>query len=221
MIMPPDASILWTWVYITLGLALVPLWWRALLQKDLEVDRSLRPEDVQVTDGVMLQERDGLLLALRQHAQHMRIVYGMEVAVEPRGVHQVEEEQRMLLFEVVQELLLYLAGRDCHGGGRIALGRADGYMWSRSSRRGNASISAGRRSGRAGYGRSPTICSSTSTSACGTSVGTCGSSRTGAAPGESFWRPGSSWRMRRSSGLRQPAHRAHSNPGRRRGNVGF
>jgi SSS family solute:Na+ symporter len=110
MIMPPGASLLWTWVYVILGLALVPLWWRALVQEDLEVDRSLRPEDVQVTDRILLQERDGLLLPLRrQLAQHMRIVYGMEVVVEPRGVHQVEEEgQRILLFEVVQELLLYL-----------------------------------------------------------------------------------------------------------------
>ena len=125
MIMPPGASILWTWVCIILGLALVPLWWRAMLQEDLEVDRSLRPEDVQVTDGVLLAEKDGLLLALRQLAQHMRIVYGMEVAVEPRGAHQVEEEgQRILLFEVVQELLLYLAGRDRHARARIALSQA-------------------------------------------------------------------------------------------------
>jgi solute:Na+ symporter, SSS family len=93
-----------------------------------EVDRSLRPEDVQVTDGVLLQRRDGLLLALRQLAQHMRIVYGMEVAVEPRGMHQVEEEgQRMLLFEVVQEVLLFLAGRDRRARVRIALGREAGY----------------------------------------------------------------------------------------------
>ena len=128
MIMPPGASRLRTWVYIILGLALVPLWWRALMQEDLEVDRSLRPEDVQVTDGVLLAERDGLLFALRQLAQHMRIVYGMAVAVEPRGVHQVEEERpRILLFEVVQELLLYLAGRDRHARATISIGRADGY----------------------------------------------------------------------------------------------
>jgi hypothetical protein len=127
MIMPPETSILWTWVYIIAGLALVPLWSRALLQEDLEVDRSLRPEDVQVTDGVLLA-KDGLLLALRQLAQHMRIVYGMEVAIEPRRAYQVEEEgQRVLLFEVVQELLLFFAGRDRQARVRIALGREAGY----------------------------------------------------------------------------------------------
>jgi SSS family solute:Na+ symporter len=127
MIMPPDTLLLWTWVYIVAGLALIPLWWRAMLQEDLEVDRSLQPEDVQVTDGILLQKRDGLLLALRQLARHMRIVYGMEVVVEPRGPHQVEEEgQRILLFEVVQELLLYLAGRDRGTTARIILRRDDG-----------------------------------------------------------------------------------------------
>ena len=42
--------------------------------------------------------------------------------------HQVEEEgQRVLLFEVVQELLLFLAGRDRHARARITLGREEGY----------------------------------------------------------------------------------------------
>lgn len=129
MIAPPDVNPLWTWVAILAGLALVPLWWRATMVDDLEVDRSQQADDLQVRDRVLLQDKDGLLLALRQLAQHMRVVYGMEVTVEPHGSHQVKEEgHRFLLFEVVQDLLLFIAGRDRNPPPvRISLGCEDGY----------------------------------------------------------------------------------------------
>jgi SSS family solute:Na+ symporter len=128
MIPLPEVNHLWTWVFIIAGLALIPLWMRDLLQEDLEVDRSLRPEDTQVTDRVLIDNDDGLLLALRQLAQHMKIVYGMDVDVATRGAHRVEEEgQRIVLFEVVQELLLYLAGRDRAVSARVSLAQEAGY----------------------------------------------------------------------------------------------
>lgn len=44
MISPPSASALWTWIFIATGLALVPLWWRALRGDGNETDRSRQPE---------------------------------------------------------------------------------------------------------------------------------------------------------------------------------
>ena len=128
LISPPDANPLWTWVAILAGLALIPLWWRAVLrEEDLEVDRSLRPEDVQVTDRALLEARGGLVVALRQLAQHMRVVYGANVEVEARGRHQVEEDgKRVQLFQVVQDLLLFLAQRNPRATAHVSVGREGG-----------------------------------------------------------------------------------------------
>ena len=47
MIMPPDASLLWTGVFIVLGAALIPLWWRdAFHREELTVDRIPEKETV-------------------------------------------------------------------------------------------------------------------------------------------------------------------------------
>lgn len=128
MISPPEASMLWTWVWILAGLALIPLWWRELRREDLEIDRSLQPGDTQVTDRILLAEKGGLLLALQQFAQHMKLVYGMEVEVAPQDRHEVEEEgQRSLLFEVVMDLLLYMSRRAGITRVRVVLGRQEGY----------------------------------------------------------------------------------------------
>jgi Na+/proline symporter len=110
MIPPPDASLAFTWVFILAGLALIPLWWREVTQEDLEVDRSLEPDDVQITDRTLYEEKAGLITALKQIASHVKHVYGMSVEVEGRGQHEmVEDGQRLLLFEVIEDLLLYLA----------------------------------------------------------------------------------------------------------------
>lgn len=128
MISAPEASLLWTWVYILIGLGLIPLWWRELKQEDLEIDRSIQAGDVQITDRILLKEKEGLLLALRQFAQHMKMVYGTEVQIEPRGHHQVEEEgQRILLFEVIEDLLLAIARRAERAKVNVALMQENGY----------------------------------------------------------------------------------------------
>jgi solute:Na+ symporter, SSS family len=40
MISPPGASAFWTWTLIAIGIALVPLWWRALMARGVAADRS-------------------------------------------------------------------------------------------------------------------------------------------------------------------------------------
>ncbi len=127
MIPPPDASPIWTWIYILLGLALIPLWWRELIQEDLETDRSLESGDVQITDRTLFEEKAGLMAALKDFSIHMKKVYGMEVEVEARGQHEVKEDgQRLLLFEVVEVLLLYLARQAKLGKTRVILAHREG-----------------------------------------------------------------------------------------------
>jgi hypothetical protein len=124
MISPPDTSLIWTWAYILAGLALIPLWWREVIEEDLDIDRSVAAGDVQVTDSILLADKEGLLLALRKFAQHMKLVYGTQVEVEPYGHHQVEEEgQRVLLFQVVRDLLLDIARRSKRARIRVVLTR--------------------------------------------------------------------------------------------------
>jgi solute:Na+ symporter, SSS family len=127
LISTPQMSPVWTWVFILGGLALIPLWWRELVRDELEMDRSVAVGDVQLDDRALLRSEEGLLDALRQWAQHMKTAYGMEVEVEARGPHRVEEEgQRVLLFEVVQDLLLYMARCNELERARVVLGREDG-----------------------------------------------------------------------------------------------
>lgn len=51
MISPPGASAFWTWTFIAVGIALIPLWWRVLAKSGLAADRSRRPDDVQMHDA--------------------------------------------------------------------------------------------------------------------------------------------------------------------------
>lgn len=122
LVAAPDASTLWSWLYVVAGLGLVPLWWRDATRDDLEVDRSATSGDVQVDDRALLRAEGGLLQALTLLAGHMRLVYGMDVAVETEGEHDVREEgRRILLFEVVQDLLVHMAGPRCTGSVRVVL----------------------------------------------------------------------------------------------------
>ncbi|MCH7563285.1 MAG: hypothetical protein IH968_05605, partial [Gemmatimonadetes bacterium] len=50
MISVPGSSVLWTWILIVIGLALVPLWWRrAFVQESLDIDR--RPKSMTMRDS--------------------------------------------------------------------------------------------------------------------------------------------------------------------------
>lgn len=127
MIAPPDASAAWTWAFILVGLALVPVWWRSLRRDEAEEDRSLAPEDIQVRDSALVKDPEGLLIALRQLARHLGAAYGMPVTVAAENGHRVEEPgQRVQLFDVVQDLLLHVAETRPKTGARVLLGVADG-----------------------------------------------------------------------------------------------
>jgi len=41
MISPPGASALWTWIFVVVGLALIPLWWREVVRDEAGADRSV------------------------------------------------------------------------------------------------------------------------------------------------------------------------------------
>ncbi|MDX1548497.1 MAG: sodium:solute symporter family protein [Rhodothermales bacterium] len=44
MVGPPDASLLVTWIYIVLGFAIIPLWWKdAVVRDELVIDRTAAP----------------------------------------------------------------------------------------------------------------------------------------------------------------------------------
>jgi solute:Na+ symporter, SSS family len=47
MISPPGAAAFWTWSFIAIGVALVPVWWRDLASSGVVVDRSRQPADVE------------------------------------------------------------------------------------------------------------------------------------------------------------------------------
>lgn len=122
LVQAPDASIFWSWTYVVIGLALIPLWWRDVARDDQEFDRSARPDDVEVNDSTLLRSENGLLASLQQLAAHMRIVYGMDVTVESRGLREIKEEgRRILMFEVVQNLLIHMAGPTCTAPVRVVL----------------------------------------------------------------------------------------------------
>lgn len=127
MIAMPDTSAIWTWGFIIVGLALVPLWWRDLTT-NLEVDRSVRPDDVQVVDDELAVAGQSLLTALEQLAKHMKVTHGMDVQVEARGGHRVDEPgQRVLLFDAIQDLLLFMARPAKCEAVHIRLYEQDGY----------------------------------------------------------------------------------------------
>lgn len=111
MVSPPDASLLLTWGFIVVGLAVVPFWWRDLTLPQLEIDRSQKPEqDIELADLAVLHEPGGLVKALQQFAKHMKLVYGMAVTVHERDHHDVERGgQRGVLFDVLRDILLYAA----------------------------------------------------------------------------------------------------------------
>jgi solute:Na+ symporter, SSS family len=58
LIAPPDASAIWTWSLLLGGGALVPLWWRALLDDEGDDERGARPEDRRMTEAVPGEWRD-------------------------------------------------------------------------------------------------------------------------------------------------------------------
>ena len=119
-----------TWALILVGIALIPFWWRELRQEDLEIDRSLQPGDAQVTDRTLLEEKAGLLAALQQLAQHVKLVYGMNVKVEVQHWHALESPgQRLLLFQSIEDWLLYLARHFKLARMRVVLSQREGYHW--------------------------------------------------------------------------------------------
>jgi solute:Na+ symporter, SSS family len=127
LISTPQMSPVWTWAFIAGGLALTPLWWRAMLRDEAEADRSASGLGAPFDDRVLLHDRDGLLRALREWSPHLRASHGLDLEVVAAEGHGVEEVgKRVLLFEVVQDLLLYLAR--CSGAerARVVLGRRDG-----------------------------------------------------------------------------------------------
>lgn len=129
LVQAPDANPYWSWAFVAAGLALVPLWWRDVAREDAEIDRSATAEDVQVDDRALLRSEGGLMESLRLLATHMRLVYGMDTRVESHGVDEVKEEgRRILLFEVVQDLLIHMAGPTCTGPVRIVVG-CDGSFY--------------------------------------------------------------------------------------------
>lgn len=128
MLSPPGETAFWVWAVLLAGVALIPLWWRELKQEDLEIDRSLQPKDVQVTDDTLFEEKNGLQAALQQFALHMKLVYGMEVEVGVRGAHSMKEPgQRLLMFQNVEDLLLYMARYCKLARARVILSQQDEY----------------------------------------------------------------------------------------------
>jgi solute:Na+ symporter, SSS family len=127
MISPPDASAVWTWVFIVGGLALIPVWWHEVVRDEAEADRSVSGVETPSVEDALVADDRGLERALREYAPHMKRVHGMEVEVEPLPGSVVEEVgQRIMLFEVVQDLLLYMAR--CNGleRARVVIGRDNG-----------------------------------------------------------------------------------------------
>ena len=90
--------------------------------------RSVRPDDVQVVDDELAVGGQSLLTALEQLAKHMKVTHGMDVQVEARGGHRVEEPgQRVLLFDAIQDLLLFMARPAKCEAAHIRLYEQDGY----------------------------------------------------------------------------------------------
>jgi solute:Na+ symporter, SSS family len=127
LIATPQMSPAWTWAFIVAGVALIPLWWRALVREEI-ADRSAGAVPARFDDRMLLESDDGLLRALRQWAPHLKTAYGMDLDVEAPEAHRIEEEgQRVLLFEVVQDLLLYMARCNGIARARVVLGREPGF----------------------------------------------------------------------------------------------
>jgi solute:Na+ symporter, SSS family len=126
LIATPAASAVLTWGMVVAGLSLIPLWWREVVREETEADRSAALGAAGFDDAALLRGDQGLVDALRSWAPHLARVYGLELHVGERPDQRVEEVgQRVLLFEVVQDLLLYMAR--CNGvkGARVVLGRQD------------------------------------------------------------------------------------------------
>jgi solute:Na+ symporter, SSS family len=129
LISTPQTSPLWTWLFLLGGLALIPLWWRELVREELEAERSVEAGPAAFDGRDLLQEEDGLQRALLHWAEHVGAVHGMEVRVDAEPGHRIAEPgQRRLLFEVVQDLLLYMARANRLPGARVALGGDDGRI---------------------------------------------------------------------------------------------
>jgi solute:Na+ symporter, SSS family len=112
MVNPPGTSLLATWLLVIGGVALVPLWLRQLLRDEVDADRSAAGDVVD--ESLLARDAGGLPVALGQYGRHMQRLYGLTVEVEPRPGHEVHEPgQRLVLFEVVQDLLLFMAR--CNG----------------------------------------------------------------------------------------------------------
>ena len=128
LISPPDASATVTWAFIVGGLACLPLWWRDL-SRPLEIDRSLQPEDVQVTDDALAMPAGAPLpTALMELAKHMKVTYDMDVRVQVRpGAGIPAPGQRVLLFQAIQDVLLYMARLGRCRGAHVTLFDEDGF----------------------------------------------------------------------------------------------
>jgi solute:Na+ symporter, SSS family len=127
LIAPPDVSTALTWGMVVAGLALIPLWWREVIREETEADRAAASGIAGYDDDALLRGDQGLADALRGWAPHLARVHGLELQVEERTGHRVEEVgQRVLLFEVAQDLLLYLARCSDATGARVSVGGDQG-----------------------------------------------------------------------------------------------
>jgi solute:Na+ symporter, SSS family len=75
---------------------------------------------------VLLLDDEGLLHALQQWSPHLASAHGMALEVESSGAHRIEEGTRVVIFQVVQDLLIYMAR--CNGleRARVVLGHEGG-----------------------------------------------------------------------------------------------
>lgn len=129
VISPPLASAVFTWAMIGGGVLLVPVWWRYLTGEDLRF-RGARTHRQQedLLEQDLTEDPDGLLRRLRALGRDMREVHGLPVEVMVRSGHRVEEPgQRVLLFQAVRDLLLFLARHGRARGARVVLDRDSRY----------------------------------------------------------------------------------------------
>ncbi len=125
MIAPPGASVAWSWALVAAGVALVPVWWAELQAADLEIDRSARAGDTEVTERMRLAAPGGLQRALRALARHLRSAYAADIELRvARGCEPSAPGTRELLFEVLEDLLLEHARRQPQGRLRVSLRRS-------------------------------------------------------------------------------------------------
>ncbi|SMF73759.1 Na+/proline symporter [Tistlia consotensis] len=140
----PGVSPDWSWGFVLVGLALVPLWWRDLGRR-LEVDRSARVGDREIGDADLAARAAASLPgALRHLAEHLKVSQGLAVAVEGAASgRQPAVGQRLLLFQAVEDLLLHFALAGCRRAD-LGIGREAGlYRIELAPRDGPLDLGAG------------------------------------------------------------------------------